>query len=132
MYVRIPNDKVFTGKLTNYVANVARRFEYVVGIRYSDDADKAIEIINNLIEEHPLTLKNPASQVFVDTLGDSTVNILVKIWAPTTEWYGVKRKLLWKIKNALEKEGIQFPFPQRELWFNNELELRSREIENSD
>ena len=104
-------------------------FEYVVGIRYSDDADKAIEIINNLIEEHPLTLKNPASQVFVDTLGDSTVNILVKIWAPTTEWYGVKRKLLWKIKNALEKEGIQFPFPQRKLWFNNELELRSREIE---
>ena len=132
LYVRIPNDKVFTGKLTNYVANVARRFEYVVGIRYSDDADKAIEIINNLIDEHPLTLKNPASQVFVDNLGDSTVNIIVKIRAPTTEWYGVKRELLWTIKNALEKEGIQFPFPQRELWFNNELELRSREIKKSD
>lgn len=132
LYVRIPNDKVFTGKLTNYVANVARRFEYVVGIRYSDDADKAIEIINNLIEEHRLTLKNPASPVFVDNLGDSTVNIIVKIRAPTTEWYGVKRELLWTIKNALEKEGIQFPFLQRELWFNNELELRSREIKKSD
>lgn len=51
---------------------------------------------------------------------------IARIWAPTTEWYGVKMEFLWKIKNALEKEGIQFPFPQRELWFNNEL--RSREI----
>ena len=126
MYVRIPNDKVFTDKIVNYHAHVARRFEYVVGIRYSDDADKAIGIIDNLIEEHPLTLKNPASQVFVDNLGDSTVNIIVRIWAPATEWYGIKMGFLWKIKKALEKEGIQFPFPQHELWFNNEL--RSREI----
>jgi len=127
LYVRIPNEKVFTDKLTNYVANVARRFEYAVGIRYCDDADKAIGIINNLIEEHPLTLKNPAAQVFVDNLGDNSVDIIVRIWAPTTEWYGVKMELLWQIKNALENEGIQFPFPQRELWFNNEL--RSRDIE---
>jgi len=125
LYVRIPNEKVFTTEITNYVAHVARRLEYVVGIRYSDDADKAIEIIRELTEEHPLTLKHPASDIFVDNLGDNAVNIMVRIWVPSTEWYKVKMELLWKIKTALEAEGIEIPFPQRVVWFANGL--RSRE-----
>jgi len=75
LYVRIPNEKVFTGIITNYVANIARRFEYVVGIRYSDDADLAIEIIEDLIDEQPFALKKPSPQVFVDNLGDNSVNL---------------------------------------------------------
>ncbi len=117
IFVRIPNEKVFTTSITNYVAHVARRFEYTIGIRYSDDAEKAIEVIKSVIEEHPFALKNPAPQVFVDNLGDSSVNILVKIWAPVTEWYGVKTELLWKIKKTLEEKGIEIPFPQRVIWF---------------
>ncbi len=121
LYVRIPNEKVFTSNITNYVAHIARRFEYVVGIRYSDDAEKAIEIIKRIIEEHPFALKNPEPVVFVDNLGDSSVNIVVRIWAPSTEWYSVKMELLWKIKTELEKNGIEIPFPQRVVWFANEL-----------
>ncbi len=121
LYVRMPNQTVFTTNITNYVGNVARRFEYVVGIRYSDDADKAIAIIKSLIEEHPLALKNPAPLVFVDTLGDNAVNIIVRIWAPSTEWFGVKMEMLWKIKKTLEENGIEIPFPQRTVWFANEL-----------
>lgn len=134
LYIRVPNQKVFTASITNFVANVARRFEYVVGIRYSDDADKALETIKNIIEDHPLALKNPAPQVFVDNLGDSSVNIIVRIWAPSTEWFGVKTELLWKIKKAIEKEGIEIPFPQRVLWFANELkaqEIRASESHDS-
>ncbi|WP_048194838.1 mechanosensitive ion channel family protein [Methanococcoides methylutens] len=120
LYVRIPNEKVFTTTITNYVANVARRFEYVVGIRYSDDADQAIAIIKDLIEENPLALKNPAPAVFVDNLGDNSVNISVKIWAPATDWYSLKTELLWKIKKTLEDNGIEIAFPQRVVWFQNE------------
>ena len=130
LYVRIPNEKVFTTNITNYVEYVARRLEYIVGIRYSDDADKAIGIIQNLHEEHPLTLKSPTPDIFVDNLGDNAVNIIVRIWVPTTEWYGVKKELLWKIKTALEDEGIEIAFPQRTVWFANEL--RKQEIENSE
>ncbi len=122
LYVRIPNEKVFTNKITNYVANTARRFEYVVGIRYSDDADEAIEIIEDLIEEHPFALKYPSPQVFVDNLGDNAVNIIVKIWAPPTEWYDVKMEMLWKIKKGLKVNGIEIAFPQRTVWFANELQ----------
>lgn len=130
LYVRIPNEKVFTTNITNYVEYVARRLEYIVGIRYSDDADKAIGIINNLHEEHPLTLKSPTPDIFVDNLGDNAVNIIVRIWVPSTEWYGVKKELLWKIKRALEDEGIEIAFPQRTVWFANEL--RKQEIEKSE
>lgn len=121
IHIRIPNEKVFTTNITNYVANVVRRFEYVVGIRYNDDADKAINIIKNLIEEHPFALKDPPSQAFVDNLGDNSINIIVRIWAPVNEWYEVKMELLLEIKKALEKEGIEIAFPQRMVWFANEL-----------
>ena len=126
LYVRIPNEKVFTGIITNYVANIARRFEYVVGIRYSDDADLAIKIIEDLIDEQPFALKNPSPQVFVDNLGDNSVNLHVRIWAPATEWYKLKMELLWDIKKTLEGNGIEIAFPQRVVWFADEL--RKREV----
>jgi small-conductance mechanosensitive channel len=126
LYVRIPNEKVFTNKITNYVANTARRFQYVVGIRYSDDADEAIEIIKDLIEEHPIALKNPSATVFVDNLGDNAINIIVRIWAPPTEWYDLKMEMLWKIKKGLEENGIEIAFPQQTVWFANEL--RKKEV----
>ena len=121
LFVRVPNQKTFTANITNFAANVARRIEYTVGIRYSDDAEKAIEIIKNLIKDYPLALINPEPLVFVDNLGESSVEIAVRFWAPTTEWFSVKTKLLWKIKKAIEAEGIEIPFPQRVLWFANEL-----------
>lgn len=69
IYLRMPNQTVFTSKIMNYFANVARRFEYTVGIRYSDDADEAIRIIRQIIERHPLTLVNPKSQGFRGQFG---------------------------------------------------------------
>ncbi len=130
-FVRIPNLTVFNAKIINYFVNKARRFEYTVGIRYKDDADKAVTIIKETVDEHPFALKYPEPVIFVDTLGNSSVDINVKIWAPFTEWYDVRKDLLWKIKTRLEKNGIFVPFPQRELWFNNELRTgRSEEIVN--
>ena len=126
LYVRIPNDKVFTSKISNLSINYARRFEYHIGIRYSDDADKAIDIITEVIENHPLTLVNPAPLVFVDELGDNAVNIVAKIWAPSAHWYGVKTELLWSIKHTLEQHDINVPFPQRTIWFGNELTTKMK------
>ncbi len=116
LYVRLPNEKVFTTEITNYVANVARRFEYTVGIRYSDDAQRAMRIIRKLIDEHPFALLNPEPEIFVGNLGESSVDIVVRVWGPTTEWYDLKKELLWKIKKSLEAEGIEIPFPQRVVW----------------
>ncbi|MDK2862714.1 MAG: hypothetical protein PWQ46_424 [Methanomicrobiaceae archaeon] len=126
IYIRIPNEKVFTSNITNYVHNVARRFEYLISIRYQDDADLAIRIAKEVIEIHPFALRNPSPSVFVDNLGDNGVNLKVYIWAPARNWWEVRTDLLWKIKKALEENGIEIPFPQRTVWFPERLEVEQR------
>ena len=126
-YVRIPNERLFTSNITNYWRHVARRFSYTVGIRYEDDAQRAIRIIKDVIWQHPYALKNPAPSVFVDALGDNSVDINIYIWAPSRVWWGVRTELLWKIKTALEAEGIQIPFPQRTVWFPDGMRINSPE-----
>lgn len=122
VYVRMPNETVFTSQIMNLSTNAARRFEYKVGIRYRDDAAKAVQIIRQIIEDHPLTLKRPSPQIFVDELGDNSVNLIVRIWAPNHNfiWYTLKMEMLWIIKTTLEENGIQVPFPQRTVWFADE------------
>ncbi len=122
VYVRLPNEKVFTSTITNYVVDVARRFDYTIGISYQDDANRAIRVINHLLEEYPYVLMTPAPLVYVESLGDSSVNLKVFVWVPTTEWFATKTELLWKIKTSLDAEGIEIPFPQRVIWFGKEPE----------
>ncbi|KDE55402.1 mechanosensitive ion channel family protein [Methanoculleus sp. MH98A] len=124
IYIRIPNEKVFTSNITNYVHNAARRFTYEIRIRHQDDANEAIRIAKEVIETHPFALKNPAPSVFVDNLGDYSVNLTAYIWAPARNWWEVRTDLLWKIKVALEENGIEVPFPQRTVWFADGLEVK--------
>ncbi len=128
LYVRIPSETVFTSSIINYSSNQVRRVDFVIGIRYSDDADKAVRIIRAIIDEHPLTLVSPEAHVFVDELGDNSVDIVARVWNPTSEWYTVKRELLWIIKTAIEAAGIQIPFPQRVLWYGADEE-KAPEVE---
>jgi small-conductance mechanosensitive channel len=113
LLVRIPNQQVFTTNITNIVGHPVRRFEYLIRIRYSDDADAAIKLIKDLIDKEPFALLNPSTSVFVSDLGDSSVNISVRIWAPVNEMFGIKTRILWNIKQTLEENGIEIPLPQR-------------------
>lgn len=113
LLVRIPNQQVFTTNITNIVGHPVRRFEYTIRIRYSDDANAAIFLIKDLIDKEPFALLNPSPSVFVSDLGESAVNISVRIWAPVNEWFGIKTRILWDIKQTLEENGIEIPLPQR-------------------
>jgi small-conductance mechanosensitive channel len=119
LLVRIPNQQVFTSNITNTVSYPVRRFEFSLGIRYSDDADNAIRIIKDLIDKEPFALLNPSPSVFVNELGDSSVNLTVRIWAPMSEWFALKTSLLWTIKKTLEENGIEIPFPQQVVYLHN-------------
>lgn len=124
LYVRVPNDKLFVSNIVNFTANVARRFEFMIGISYSSDINKAIELIRQIAEDHPFVLKNPEPLIFVYEFADSGVNINARFWAPASEWFNVRTELLQKIKEAFDENGIEIPFPQRVIWFGEKEEER--------
>jgi small-conductance mechanosensitive channel len=124
IYVRVPNERVFTSDITNYVANPARRFGYKVSIGYRDDADEAKAAISGLLEEHPFVLKHPPPELYVSELGPSGVELTIFIWTPSKVWWGVQTEMLGKIKQLLDREGIEIPFPQRVISFARDAEIR--------
>lgn len=120
VYVRVPNEAMFTSDITNYVAHVARRFDYKITIRYKDDADKAVKIIKETIDKHPYALKSPGPSVFVEDIGPNGSNLNVRIWSPSGYWWDAKTELLWKIVRALRAAGIVIPFDQNVVWFGHD------------
>ncbi len=119
LLVRIPNQQVFTTNITNIVGHPVRRFEWTIGIRYSDDANAAIFLIKDLIDMEPFALLNPSPSVYVNDLGESSVKLIIRIWAPVSEWFSLKTRLLWNIKQTLEENGIEIQFPQRIVHVHN-------------
>lgn len=126
LFVRIPNSSMFSSEITNYVAHIARRFDYDIGIRYTDDANKAVKVIKEVIDKHPYALRSPAPSVFVDELGNNSINLKVRIWCPSGFWWDVKTDLLWKIFKALRKANIDIPLPQVTLWYGEEAPKSAR------
>ncbi len=117
VFVRIPNEKIFTAQLRNFNAYIARRIEITVGIAYKEDMDKALNIIKGLLEKHPKILVEPEPRINVWELGDSSININIWPWVPSSEWINVRSELVKLVKEEFDKHGIEIPFPQRTIWF---------------
>lgn len=118
--VIIPNGGLATGSLINYSAMPTRRVDMKFGIGYSDDIDKARNILNRLLDEDERVLKDPAPFVAVQELGDSSVNFVVRPWVESQNYWGVYFDLTEKVKKAFDAEGVSIPFPQRDVHLFNE------------
>lgn len=113
IYVRVPNEQVFTSAIINYVAYPARRLGYKINIGYSENAEKVIHDIRTLLDENPFVLVHPPPNIFVSNLGDSGLEITIYVWTPSRVWGLVKNTLLGQIKLLFDREGIEIPSPQR-------------------
>lgn len=111
----VPNGAISNGIITNYSKEATRRVDFVFGIGYGDDMNKAKEIIKHLISNDERALDDPAPQVVVSELADSSVNITVRVWVNSADYWGVKCDLTEKVKSTFDEEGISIPFPQRDV-----------------
>ena len=115
--IRIPNEKFFTSNIRSLTVSTVRRAEAMVGIAYKDDIENAISVIKNEIKlTMPFVLRIPEPEFRIEELGDSSVNIQVLVWHPRDDWSQAQPILLTTIKRALDKSGIEIPFPQRVVW----------------
>ena len=117
VFIRIPNEKIFTSQLLNFFGYMARRVEVTVGIAYKEDAAAVIQLIREMAARNPKILAEPEPNIMVWELADSSVNINVWVWVPSQEWFPVRTEIIQQLKELLDKEGIEMPFPHRTIWF---------------
>lgn len=113
--VVIPNAKLSNGSITNFSAKDIARCDMVFGIGYGSDLKKAKEILVEMVEADERCLKDPAPLVAVGALGDSSVDILCRPWTSVADYWTVHRDFQEKVKLRFDKEGIEIPFPQRQV-----------------
>lgn len=111
----VPNAQIMGSIITNYSANDTRRVDLTVGIGYDDDIDKARDTIQALVDADDRILKDPACLIAVSELADSSVNLAVRPWVKSGDYWGVYFDLTEVIKKRFDQEGISFPFPQQDV-----------------
>jgi small conductance mechanosensitive channel len=111
----IPNAKISGDNIINYSAEENRRVDMTVGVAYDADLSKVRDVLNDIISKEERILSDPAPQVAVAELAESSVNFIVRVWTKTEDYWGVKFDATETIKNRFDEAGIGIPFPQRDI-----------------
>jgi len=115
IHIIAPNSQLWGAAIRNFSHHTKRRVDMTVGIGYGDDIDKAMDLIKGLAAADERVHAEPEPFVEVANLGDNAVELVVRLWADTGDYWGVKFAMTKAIKQTFDKEGVSFPFPQRDV-----------------
>ncbi len=113
--IELPNGNVFGQTIKNYSANANRRIDLVIGVSYNDDLNVAKETMSKILAADPRVLAEPESTVEVIELGDSSVNLVVRPWVKTDDYWPARFALTKALKEGVEAAGLSFPYPQQDV-----------------
>ncbi len=111
----IPNSKITTDIMTNFTARRKRRIDLTIGIGYDDNIQQAKSAIEKVLTKCEGVLDKPEPFIAVRDLADSSVNLAVRAWVKSSEYFAVRCQLLEEIKIALDKAKISIPYPQHDI-----------------
>ncbi len=109
----MPNGKIFGDTIKNYSAEDLRRVDMVIGIGYGSSIEDAIATMSDMLKDDSRILAEPAPQIAVAELADSSVNLVVRPWVKKDDYWAVKFDFTEGVKKAFDAKGIEIPFPQR-------------------
>jgi small conductance mechanosensitive channel len=118
--VIIPNGKISNEPIKNYSAEDTRKLDMVFGIGYDDDIKKAKDLLTSIVTSDERVLAEPAPQIVVAELGDSSVNFKVRPWCNKDDYWALFFDLQERVKLEFDAAGISIPFPQRDVHLYNE------------
>ncbi len=113
--ITVPNGAIYADVITNYSARDTRRIDLVFGIGYGDDIRKAKTIIESVLKEDTRVLADPAPFIGVAQLGASSVDLHVRPWVATSDYFATGCELKEHIKITFDENGISIPFPQMDV-----------------
>lgn len=115
----IPNGGLSTGLMKNYSKEATRRVDWEFGIAYGDDYSKAQEVIGRLLDADLRVLKDPAYFIALTSLGESSVNIVVRAWVNSGDYWGVYFDMNERVYKTFAAENLNIPFPQMDVHVHN-------------
>lgn len=110
--IYVPNGTLSSNAITNYSKQETRRAEWVFGVEYGEDFEKVKAVLQRIIDADPRILKDPAPMIALGALSASSVDIKVRAWAKTADYWDVYFDMNKIVYDTFNKEGIGFPFPQ--------------------
>jgi len=113
--VIVPNSNIIGGNITNYSREAIRRIDLVIGVGYEDDLKLVKSTLEEILNNHPKVLKDPAPAVALAELADSSVNFNVRPWVKSEDYWAVRSELLETIKTTFDEKGINIPYPQMDV-----------------
>ena len=111
--VYLPNGSTSSSTITNYSREDKRRIEWTFGIDYGEDVGRARTAILSVITADARILPDPAPFVAVGGLSDSSVDIIVRVWVPTEEYWNVYFDMHQRVYETFNEQKINFPYPQQ-------------------
>ena len=111
----VPNSKITADTITNINANPTRRIDLVIGIGYDDDVEKAKSLLQELVHSDSRILPDPPPKIALAEFADSSINIVVRPWVNTSEYWDVRFDLMDRIKPVFDEHNITIPYPQRDV-----------------
>ena len=118
----IPNGALSTGLMKNYSKEATRRVDWEFGIAYGDDYTKAKAVIARLLDADGRVLKDPAYFIALTSLGESSVNIVVRAWVNAGDYWGVYFDMNEKVYKTFAEENLNIPFPQLDVHLHGKAE----------
>lgn len=116
----LPNGPVANGNITNYTRSEKRRVDWKFGIAYGDDLKVAKDVLSRFIKEESRVINDPEPFVGLGELGDSSVNITVRVWVKTEDYWDVFFKMNERVYTEFGAAGLSIPFPQMDVHVHNE------------
>lgn len=115
IFISLPNSTVWASAIKNFSRNAKRRMDITIGISYGDSIEDGLAALRELAAEESRIITTPEPQYLVHTLADSSVNLQLRAWVPTPDYWDIYWKTQRKVKERVESKGITIPFPQRDL-----------------
>jgi small conductance mechanosensitive channel len=116
----VPNSQITDGAIVNYSAEPRRRVDLTIGISYDSDLRKAKQLLEDIVAADARILKDPASVIAVSALADSAVNLIVRSWVNSADYWQVYWDTLEQVKLTFDEQGIEIPYPQMSLHLRKE------------
>ncbi len=120
VFVTIPNSQVWGASIENATRMPTRRADVAVGIGYGSSVDKAVQVAMGIMKAHPLVLDDPEPAVVITELADSSVNLALRPWTKTENYWAVKGDISKAVLEGLPAAGVEIPFPQIDVHMKQE------------